>query len=304
MRVLGREFDVPTLLVFLASAGVWIAILARFARGEPVVRYQPRRPVPWNGLDVAMVVILYLVCLSFAFALGHLLMPGNSHPALVEAALGEKPQIDHPLVVAVRSHPGPGVILLAFFVAVLMAPVAEEFFFRLLLQGWLERLEGQWRHRMLALRRLTPGLLPVAITSFAFAAPHFRLARTVVDPDTVLWPMTLNAVAQLVTMAIAVGLIRLRTGATMEDFGVVPSAFRRDVGVGVLAFVAMAAPVYTTQYALTFVLPEKVAPDPITLLFFAAVLGFLYFRTHRIVPSVALHMALNVTSLTISLLPP
>ena len=36
-----------------------------------------------------------------------------------------------------------------------------------------------------------------------------------------------------------------------------------------------------------------VAPDPVPLFFFALALGYLYQRTHRLAPSVALHVAFN-----------
>jgi len=39
------------------------------------------------------------------------------------------------------------------------------------------------------------------------------------------------------------------------------------------------------------------APDPIPLFLLALVFGVLYHRTHRIVPSLVLHMAFNATSI-------
>ena len=39
------------------------------------------------------------------------------------------------------------------------------------------------------------------------------------------------------------------------------------------------------------------APDPIPLFFLALVFGALYHRTHRIAPSLVLHMAFNATSI-------
>ena len=41
------------------------------------------------------------------------------------------------------------------------------------------------------------------------------------------------------------------------------------------------------------------APDPIPLFFLALVLGTLYHRTHRIAPSLVLHMAFNATSIAL-----
>ncbi len=78
-----------------------------------------------------------------------------------------------------------------------------------------------------------------------------------------------------------------------------PKKFFGDVALGLVAFMAVAAPIYVLQGVLQMHLKE-VAADPITLTVFAAVLGFLYFRTHRLVPSILLHMALNGTSLLLA----
>jgi membrane protease YdiL (CAAX protease family) len=53
--------------------------------------------------------------------------------------------------------------------------------------------------------------------------------------------------------------------------------------------------------ALSYILPKKFAPDPIPIFFFAIALGLLYNRTHRALPSIAVHMALNAASLAMVL---
>jgi membrane protease YdiL (CAAX protease family) len=46
----------------------------------------------------------------------------------------------HPLIELLKEHPDPRFLLLSTFSAGFVAPIAEEYFFRVLLQGWLERL--------------------------------------------------------------------------------------------------------------------------------------------------------------------
>lgn len=46
----------------------------------------------------------------------------------------------HPLIELLKKNPEPGFFATAAFAAVIVAPVVEEFLFRVLLQGWLERL--------------------------------------------------------------------------------------------------------------------------------------------------------------------
>ena len=91
-------------------------------------------------------------------------------------------------------------------------------------------------------------------------------------------------------------------GATAADLGWVPEKFFADVRLGLLAFAGLAAPIYGLQILLINLLPKYLAPDPAVLFVFALALGTLYCRTHRAVPSIVLHMALNATSLTLALL--
>lgn len=46
----------------------------------------------------------------------------------------------HPIIDFLAEHRGPWAILLVTLAAVVVAPVAEEFFFRRVLQGWLEKV--------------------------------------------------------------------------------------------------------------------------------------------------------------------
>jgi hypothetical protein len=73
-----------------------------------------------------------------------------------------------------------------------------------------------------------------------------------------------------------------------------------QIRVRLLAFGAVAAPLYFMQGTLGTLMPGSPWVDPITLTCFALVLGTLYYRTHRIVPSIVLHMALNATSVAMA----
>ncbi|MFN5755802.1 MAG: lysostaphin resistance A-like protein [Planctomycetia bacterium] len=158
---------------------------------------EQREPVPWGGLDVAILVYLWLCCqmLSSALAarpttvgdqlvggavamaaatslgLAYLLRRGASWRALglsgsdllaharlgaVACALAIVPLLGcaglldrlvpyrHPIIDFLLEHRGPRAILAVTLAAVVVAPVAEEFFFRRVLQGWLEKVWGPW----------------------------------------------------------------------------------------------------------------------------------------------------------------
>lgn len=129
---------------------------------------------------------------------------------------------------------------------------------------------------------------------------HFRVDRPMRHPNYELFQVAGVIVASLMTAALALGLVRWRAGATAADLGWVREKFFADVRLGVVAFAALAAPMYAAQYTLWRTLPKGVAPDPIVLFFFALALGTLYYRTHRIVPVIVLHMSLNLTSLAMA----
>jgi len=63
----------------------------------------------------------------------------------------------------------------------------------------------------------------------------------------------------------------------------------------------VAVPIYAIQFLFWSLLPKGVAADPAPLFFFALVLGSLYYRTHRIVPAIVLHMSLNYCTVLVLL---
>jgi len=293
------------LLLGLGSLAVWAVVADRLRRGEPVVPYEPRRQVPWGAGHVLAVVLIFLAVAGLMALSASWWFPldraGGGSPPEAAAVAEKEPQRAHPLVIALEAEPGLAAVLVAVFAGGVAAPLSEEFFFRLLLQGWLERVERRWRRRLAVLRRLALGLLPVLVATSAFASLHFHKATTIEDPRGYLRGVALEAAARLVTVGLAVWLLRSTVRATAKDLGFVPARFWADVRLGLLAFVAVLVPVYLLQFWLLHVLPKSVSPDPISLFFFTLVLGLVYFRTHRIVPSVVLHMALNGTSLAMFL---
>jgi membrane protease YdiL (CAAX protease family) len=275
----------PVITLWLGAILAWGWIWA-FYRTRPrpaLVPYRGRRPVPWSGWYAAAAFAALYVLLSAAQLvelrrLGVQLAVGVEIPAEIQSALittqmvGElvvwagaicllvlwaganrddlglprghvlgdlwlgvvsfcavgapvqllylllqpsEPQI-HPLVkLAIHE---PSLLWLLAGAAVLVAPLVEEFFFRVVLQGWLERRERQAIHeRGLPTRwpigAVPVGTVPILISSFLFALAHIGN-----------WPA------------------------------------------------------------------------PVPLFFLALVLGYLYHQTHRLLPSLVVHMLLNGTT--------
>lgn len=323
------------LVATAASFAMLVRLARRLRRGEPILPRQPRRPVPWGLAGVLLVAGGYVALWAAAHALEGALFgppasptaealssPPRASPALrgpappaaagpehASEAVGagrppkQSPDVNHPLIRLIRQRPHWTTLAGALLVAVLIAPVVEEFLFRLLLQGWLESLETRLRH-FWALGQYAEGALPVLLVSAAFAALHYREAEPPAQAEALAREVGCHAVASLATLLFGLACLRGFSGATLEDLGVRPAMIGSDIRLGLGAFLTVAAPMYGVQIALSLILPalvsKPIAPDPITLGLFAMLLGTLYSRTHRIVPAITLHMALNATSVLLA----
>lgn len=177
----------------LASILVAWRLARRWRAGTPCLDWRPHAPVPWEGVDVAVVLALYLASVG---VVGAWLPTGSSLPQLLVAnlatlalttvgavlllrgrgadwralgwsfgpagwpgemqlavgglalvlapLLGLASLLDrivpyrHPLVDLLMADRSPTTLAIVFVSAVVAAPIAEEFFFRRVLQGWLE----------------------------------------------------------------------------------------------------------------------------------------------------------------------
>ncbi|MBS0210010.1 MAG: CPBP family intramembrane metalloprotease [Planctomycetes bacterium] len=136
---------------------------------------------------------------------------------------------EHPIETLLRQYPDFDLWLWATVAAVIVAPLSEEFFFRVLLQGWLERI----------------------------------------------WPSQPRTVA---------GGSAGESGAESSP----PPPPRWKTWLPVLISSLIFAAVHYNH-----------GPDPIPLFFLALLLGTLYRWTHRIWPSMTVHVLLNGTSMAL-----
>jgi membrane protease YdiL (CAAX protease family) len=287
---------VAAIFLFLSLA-VWSAAIGRWARTGAMLPWTPRRPVPWGGVHLAMIVLVY-------FGLGNIVpwlfvaLFGSSDK---QGMLGvpEREAAETPLLILLKHSPALGTLVLCLVVAVIAAPVVEEFVFRLVLQGWLEARESRLRGSLPPRCWFPAGICSLLLAAVPFAALHYRSPVTDAGPTWIALAMTGKAVADLLTLGFGWWLLRADAGATAEDFGLSRAKFFADLRLGFLAFLACAFLVYGLKFALSHVCPENVA-DPLAVFVFALFLGALYWRTHRIVPSIALHMSLNFTSLMVA----
>jgi membrane protease YdiL (CAAX protease family) len=294
----------PVWLLSVVAAGLWMFLavwgsaIARWRRGQPLLPYQPRRPVPWRGVDL---LILLVVFLFGGEALGLLAEPILG-PEAVEPPLAydlDEASAAHATAKLVKQA-DPWVLVLCVISVGVVAPIVEEFLFRIVLQGWLEAAQRRLRPKMPTLGRLVPGAAgPILLTSLLFGRMHFRVGQPPMDTSFYVYQMIGTSVVGLLVLGAAIALLRFRAGATAADLGWVPKRLLHDVWLGLVAFAGLALPVYLLQVLLASLLTKSVAPDPIVLFVFAVALGVLAYRTHRVAPAIVVHMVLNLTSLTL-----
>ena len=254
------------------SAAIGLSIAVRMWRGLSVLRYQPRRQVPWQGIDLLVIVVVYVVVLGGCQEIAWRIMGPEITRPPVAVKMGDA-SAGHSVVKMLTDAPA-WMFILGGLSVVVVAPIVEEFLFRVLLQGWLEARRAPWKRKLPSLRFLVPGATgPIVAASFLFAMIHFRVDSPPRHPYFHLGMMLSSSAASLVSVAFAVLWLRWRVKATAADLGWVPQRFFRDVWTGVVAYLAVAAPLFILQVTLWNLLPKYLAPDPITLFLFAVLLG-------------------------------
>ncbi len=222
-------------------------------------------------------------------------------PRQAAEAGNAEPDARHPLSRLLADGDGPWVFFLGVSVAIIVAPLAEEFLYRIVLQGWIEAVETRCRRQWRWLRCLSRGSIAVTTSSLLFAGMHIRIAAPARRVEVLVQQFAAVGVGELLALAICIWLLRQR-GATMADLGIVPKEALGDIGRGLFTLVAVAPIVIFVQVLLLAVLPEHIVPDPIPLVILALALGFLCYRTRRVAPAIVLHMAFNSVAVFGSLL--
>jgi membrane protease YdiL (CAAX protease family) len=181
---------------------------------------------------------------------------------------------EHPLIELIERQRDVRWLLASGVVAVLAAPLVEEFFFRMLLQGWLEKLGTRHPGRMEESPdelRLPGQADPVSIAAMPGVA----------EPSPGVGSPGLDANNPYVSPSPdSDGLADdLPDSSGMSAAGVPP---RWPILFSATLFAAM----HWTH-----------GPDPIPLFVLGLGLGYLYRQTHRILPCIVVHLLLNLTTL-------
>jgi len=169
---------------------------------------------------------------------------------------------EHPLIESFRSDPTLGFYLVCVFSAAIVAPASEEFVCRVLLQGWLERV--------FAAASLQQSLFPIPEQEMSSRSER---------------PMAVDANPYVPPPGMSKDEVDERASASVQP-AEVSSSF------------ASGFPIVISSLVFA-VLHWGNGLDPIPLFVLALGLGYLYQRTHRILPCVTLHFLVNAFSLAV-----
>lgn len=173
-------------------------------------------------------------------------------------------KVEHPLVEQLREHNSPAMMVLSIAIAAVAAPFFEEFTFRGLFQGWLERCEDE----------------------------------VVGNEDTFRRPLVLDAIEE--EQDNLESELRLTTVPSFWSESLEPrlsnESSRLSGWFPPLPHGWLPILISGTVFGLAH-LGHGVAPIPLAL--FGIALGYLYQRTHRLAPCIAAHMFFNGYSLLV-----
>lgn len=292
-------------VLLAASVLCWALASRKLQGGEELIPWTPRRPAPWGLIDVGACFFLLIIFDAAALQMAGLsleadlteLTPAEQTRALLSTAAARVAVAVLGLVIlVVRTSSRPddtgvtfwrredGLVALAGFLMV--APPIY------MMQTVLSRVWSEGAHPLVEMIRNAPTaeLYAAACLTAVVAAPIAEefLLRVVFQG----W-LEKVAVWKGSTSELLVG------GSTDWSPDEDESGLRSKREV--LASRPPFWPVVVSSllFAMMHINFKQPSPDPIPLFFFALALGFVYQRTHRLLPCVLLHMLLNFSSMLV-----
>jgi membrane protease YdiL (CAAX protease family) len=193
----------------------------------------------------------------------------------------------HPLIESLKVDKDPQFLAIGLFAAVIAAPLTEEFAFRVLFQGWLEKMfdpaaifrPGFAQSLFIGQSLRTPQYVPIEVELIQAELARPEEPRSIyLGPPPPEEPPRLNPYVAPRALS-----------SDPDDQTIVPPNFP--------AWLTDIVPITATA-ALFAVMHIAHGPDFIPLFVLALGLGYLYRRTHRITPSLVVHFLLNLMSMT------
>jgi membrane protease YdiL (CAAX protease family) len=178
---------------------------------------------------------------------------------------------EHPVIDMLQNTPDLGLFVVLAFSACIVAPISEEWFFRVVLQGWLQRAFA-WLQSWLRNGR-----------ALATAVDHPYPAQPA-DHQGLPWPSTADQLNPYATpLVLSIPEPTLATPPAVEEAR--EQRFPRSLLVHWVPIMFSSVLFGLAHWGH--------GPAPITLTILALALGYVYQRTHSIVPVVVMHSLFN-----------
>lgn len=213
---------------------------------------------------------------------------------------------EHPVQTLLMKNQDVGMLLTTLLTAVVVAPLSEEIFFRTLLQGWLENASLLLRK---VLRRFTSPpwedpaeddldrdfrALMIGDPTGQSLHPVEAAAAKPLDQSLDDREQPSNASAAPEAPTDNANPYASPRADSMEPLGgeeAAPKNASPEAGVRPARW-----PMFVSA-AVFALLHWGHGPDPIPLFFLAVGMGYVYYRTHRLLPCIVLHFLVNSTSM-------
>jgi membrane protease YdiL (CAAX protease family) len=263
-------------LVLIGGVIAWAGIVERLAARRPLVEYEPRMQVPWSGFDLAMLAIAW-----FAFEI--------AAQWVVAPADGARPKVVPPSFLAAAAAARLAWLV---FAIVYLSRAAGAYFDDMGLD--LRKLK---RDVWLGLATFAAAALPVyaiqilltKVFGFESRHPLVELAETRRSTDVLLLA---TVVAVGVAPLIEEFLLRVLLQGWLEKKQIEARQRRGESGHEPAGFGPIAV-----SAAIFAILHVSNGPDWVALFVLALFLGYVYQRTHRIVPALTVHACVNALAM-------
>jgi membrane protease YdiL (CAAX protease family) len=263
-------------------------------------------PKTWSGFDVLLLFAVWLTCMLISVK-GMYIVAGidiadeldtTERPLILKSldvpqtvqheAKDETKTTKHPLAQLIEKNKSSvWFIVVGLLSGVLLAPLTEEFLFRLVLQDYLERK---------FVRLPNAGLFCAA---FIFALLHSG-KRGNLD-ENILFLMLLGfGLANLITFLLGTYYLYAVRKIPIGQYFFQNDWSGRKIPMFAGIFLITIPAVMGLNAVLQMLYPNAVV-DPVPIFFFAVVLGWIFQQTRQLVVCVALHAALNAISFAIVL---
>jgi membrane protease YdiL (CAAX protease family) len=306
----------------IASVGIWFYLIDRLSRG-PILTFEPREPVPWGGVWTLLPVLLVLLTLVAAISGTSGAAPDEKQATATDLmeriALGSAEQMAlvfamMAVMIAVSRAkyvdlglPKSGAELLedlriGFFAW--LAALVPVYGVQFLLISIFGQAEGHPLIKMVE-EQANPSLFVLAFVAAVVVAPLCEelLFRLVLQGWLEKWEDT-ELGWRIPPVPVPTEIELGDTVATVTEKAVTIEAQPVEVaaalltppesGVGGLPYGWFPIGVSSLLFALAHV---GYGPDPIPLFLLALIMGYVYQRTHRLVPSMVTHALFNGMSL-------